>query len=125
MGIEESDLASEAARCGGIIAVEDREIGAPRLVQAALAGARYANVSFVPKQTDAGVADGFDYRNAIVRRAVVDEQGLEIAEALREHAFDCAADEMGSIVDRDEDGDAGRVHRSRLACSRALFTPSA
>ncbi|EDY19606.1 hypothetical protein CfE428DRAFT_2782 [Chthoniobacter flavus Ellin428] len=47
---------------------------------------------------------------AVVNRGIIDQDELEIAEGLREHALDRLLDERSRVVDRHDDGNQRRVH---------------
>ena len=83
---------------------------AARFAQADIQAAREADVFRQTDEPDARIAKRFDLRGAVVGRSVVEDQELEIAPRLREHALDRRAQPASAVVDAHQHRDARRAH---------------
>src|SRR6266498_1421581 len=81
VAVEEFDLAFEPRGVGDIIRIHSREVLPSREVDPLVESGRQAEVPSIPDDSDSAIRTAKAYR-AVVRRAVVDENQLPIAECL-------------------------------------------
>jgi len=110
--VEELDLPCQTIRIGHVVAVEEGEILTTGGIDAGVAPGGDPPVPAVADETDARVPIGPHDVWALVGRAVVDHNDLEIRERLGEYAVDGFLDVRAPVVDRDHDADPRIGHGS-------------
>jgi hypothetical protein len=90
-----------------VVCVEEGQQLAARLFNPAVARGARPGVRLAD-EADARVAVFFDEARPFVRRAVVHDHDLEVAEGLRRGRIQGAPDVRLLVVERDDDGDAHR-----------------
>jgi hypothetical protein len=123
MPIEMRDLALEALRIGVVVAIERGDELAACAVEPAVARRRDSRPRRLADEPHARIGLAPDDRRRLVGRPVVDDDQLEITEALRENAVDRGLQVAGPVVRGDDDADASRrnfeVFRVRRCGNRA------
>ena len=104
------DLTGEALGMAEVILILPGNQRPPRQRDAAVQRCREAGI-FLVVQADARILEPFEHRGRIVAGTVVDEDQLEIAEGLRQHAVDGPPDICGAVVDRQHHTDQWSRHR--------------
>jgi hypothetical protein len=112
VGVQEDGLQLEAVRDGDIVGVQPREVlpsgfRTGEVERPAQAACRRAH------KPDAGVSPGElgQYLRCSVRRSVIDDDQLEIAKRLRQHALDGFFEKHGAVADRHHDAHRRILHR--------------
>lgn len=109
VGAEHLDLRLDLPGEEGVVRVEQRDELASRVHEAEVPCRRHAAVGLVDVSHRPPVA--FNHSAGVVRGSVVDDDDLDVAVALREHALDRRPDDPRSIVRRDYDTDETRHPR--------------
>ena len=94
-----------------IVGVEAREVPPGRRFETDVERTGEAERHVVPHDADTWVVDRGDDVAGAVDRAVVDDDELEIAERLPEHARHRIADRGAGVAGREDDGHGRRAHR--------------
>jgi hypothetical protein len=110
VGAEHLDLRLDLPGEEGVIRIEQRDEFSSRMQEAKVPRRRDAAVGLVDVAHRPAIA--LDDGASVVGRSVVDDDDLDVAIALREHALDRRADDRRAVVRRDDD-----AHEPRLAGS--------
>ena len=106
MRVEIGCLSLEPVGAADVVVVEDRKVLAARHVKKTVAGRRYAEVALVGRVDYARIGELADDAFARIGRAVVQDDKLEVAKRLAEHARDHLPQETRfGLVDRDKHAD--------------------
>ena len=111
MPFHECDLSLQLAREPKIIGVEKSDIAPARLAYGEIP--RYRNAQTSPREQSQRRTDLRQFSARFIRRAVVDDDQLKIAPALRQHGIDGFADQRPSIESRNDNADERRHRTAR------------
>jgi hypothetical protein len=108
--LEERELALEPVRRRDVVGVLHGDHRRRRVLEARVEAARDADVVRHAQHADARVTrrGGVGERGALVARAVVDDDQLEVLDGLAEDRADRLLERCGAVVRADEHGDARR-----------------
>ena len=115
--VEIRDLPGEAIGVAQVILIQRRQIPAAGQLGAAIARTHDAAVLRHAHDAQARVGHAGQHIGAVVRRAIVDRQHLEMREALRPQAVERLADQRRAVIDRDDDRNDGIGHAAASACA--------
>ena len=113
VGVEERALAPEPLRPGHVVGVEPCHERRARHGERAVEGGREPGARLA-RDPEAPILHAGEQRPRGVGRAVVDDDQLQVARGLREHARHRLPHPRRAVVDGHEDRDGGNAHACRV-----------
>ena len=104
LGANPRELTFEPLRSSDVVRVEPRDVAPLCLVESPVQGRRETGPLVVPEHDDTRIADRRKEPARVVRRGIVDDDQLEVADALTEDALHGLGEERRAVVDGEQHG---------------------
>ena len=108
--LQQREAAVEPVREGDVVGVHAGDVATSRFLEPAVQRPRQAKLLLVAQHAQPRVVDAVEERGRVVGREVVDDEQLEVGDALAKDAVERSAEEALAVVDGDQHGDQWRRH---------------